>query len=422
MSMFCNIMSDILNYLKEKSRVIAKLAEDGPITLEDIFMPYCETVDKFNHVVELIKAFPQLETDALKLSNCILDDALPYDSLIGFTTADLETLLELVDYLDLIETPNAIVKCDHYDVDLINAISDKLKLVLRNGIEWNKCYSILAKSPGCVGRSSCQKDYEYQNIKRVGWDNILCDYLALIGDLRGLKWAHEKGILLAYGEIWTCENAAQMGYLECLEYAHTQGCKWNVYTTLAAAKNGHFACLKYALDEGCPIDPRACYYALLEKHFDCFRYAFDFRDKFTYRYCSKSWNDEMTRPAIKSENLEMLQHILDSGYSLSDCASLDAAEHKTDECLRYIHNLGCKQHGSTCNYAAWHGSLACLKFAHTHGYRWADKTCMDAIEYDNVDCLAYAVENGCPHDMNNLKAYAIEKKSKKCITYLGGLA
>ena len=52
---------------------------------------------------------------------------------------------------------------------------------------------------------------------------------------------------------WRYE-AAENGHLDCLKYAHENGCEWNVWTTLKAAYNGHLDCLRYAIENGCPYD------------------------------------------------------------------------------------------------------------------------------------------------------------------------
>ena len=49
-----------------------------------------------------------------------------------------------------------------------------------------------------------------------------------------------------------CEYAARNGHLECLKYAHDNGCSWDERVCEYAARNGHLKCLKYAQDNGCP--------------------------------------------------------------------------------------------------------------------------------------------------------------------------
>ena len=44
---------------------------------------------------------------------------------------------------------------------------------------------------------------------------------------------------------YTCSEAAKNGHLECLKYAHENGCPWDQWTCRQAAENGHLECLKY---------------------------------------------------------------------------------------------------------------------------------------------------------------------------------
>ena len=49
-----------------------------------------------------------------------------------------------------------------------------------------------------------------------------------------------------------CSSAAYGGQLECLRYAHENGCRWGIGTTGRALSNDHLECLRYARDNGCP--------------------------------------------------------------------------------------------------------------------------------------------------------------------------
>lgn len=48
-------------------------------------------------------------------------------------------------------------------------------------------------------------------------------------------------------------NAAKSGSLECLRWAHENGCPWNDQTTTQAKLNGHLECFQYAVRHGCPV-------------------------------------------------------------------------------------------------------------------------------------------------------------------------
>jgi hypothetical protein len=49
----------------------------------------------------------------------------------------------------------------------------------------------------------------------------------------------------------TCSEAALNDHLDCLKYAHENGCAWNAETCSQAAGKGHLDCLKYAHENGC---------------------------------------------------------------------------------------------------------------------------------------------------------------------------
>lgn len=76
---------------------------DQPVSLEELL---AHQEDK-ERCIRLLAILPQLENNKLKLSNCLLDKTLPYDSLVGLSNTDLVFLQELCKYLilsdDLIE-------------------------------------------------------------------------------------------------------------------------------------------------------------------------------------------------------------------------------------------------------------------------------------------------------------------------------
>jgi hypothetical protein len=75
------------------------------------------------------------------------------------------------------------------------------------------------------------------------------------------------------GECKNATDAAKNGHLECLVYAHTNGCPWDELTCAKAAENGHLECLVYAHENGCPWDKWTCTYAADNGHLECLMYA-----------------------------------------------------------------------------------------------------------------------------------------------------
>jgi hypothetical protein len=100
----------------------------------------------------------------------------------------------------------------------------------------------------------------------------VCDYAAMRGSVRLLKWARENN--LAWSE-QPCNHAAYNGRLPALQYLHENGCPWDEYTCRYAAQNGHLPVLKYLHENGCPWDYGTCYRAANNKHWDCLQYAVD---------------------------------------------------------------------------------------------------------------------------------------------------
>ncbi|ATZ81203.1 ankyrin repeat domain-containing protein [Bodo saltans virus] len=90
------------------------------------------------------------------------------------------------------------------------------------------------------------------------------------GHLECLKYAHENGCIW---DEWTCACAARKGHLECLKYAHENGCPWDVMTCASAAQKGHLECLKYAHENGCPWNSYTCFRAALNGNLECLKYA-----------------------------------------------------------------------------------------------------------------------------------------------------
>lgn len=82
---------------------------------------------------------------------------------------------------------------------------------------------------------------------------ILCDILSFCRD------------------IFVTIRSAEGGELECLTYAHENGCRWDERTCTAAARNQHLQCLTYLHENGCPWN----YETLLISNGPCRRYAMD---------------------------------------------------------------------------------------------------------------------------------------------------
>jgi hypothetical protein len=197
-------------------------------------------------------------------------------------------------------------------------------------------------------------------LERRSLDLILeedvCAVAAAYGHLDCLKYAHENGCF--WDEV-TCHCAARSGHLECLRYAHENGCEWDKDTCSGAAEYGHIECLRYAHDNGCPWGKRTCGYAALRGYIDCLIYAHENGCRWDRKTCS--W----------------------------------AVENGQLDCLIYAHENSCPWDERICARAAKHGHLNCLQYAHENGCPWDKNTYIHAEKNNHLDCLRYARENGC---------------------------
>ena len=106
---------------------------------------------------------------------------------------------------------------------------------------------------------------------RYQWDGWSCLWMVVNGRLDCLIYAHENGCKLF--DVIACSLAASNGHLGCLRYLHENDCFWDSDTCRKAADNGHLDCLRYAHENGCKWDKYTCNCAASNKHLDCLRYA-----------------------------------------------------------------------------------------------------------------------------------------------------
>ena len=84
-------------------------------------------------------------------------------------------------------------------------------------------------------------------------------------------------MLMKVNVLWdkrTCEIAAAYGNLDCLIYAHENGCPWDEKTCEIAASRGSLNCLKYAFKNKFSQNKKTCQSAATNEQLDCFKYAF----------------------------------------------------------------------------------------------------------------------------------------------------
>lgn len=80
-------------------------------------------------------------------------------------------------------------------------------------------------------------------------------------------------------DINLCLGAAKVGDIECLKYAHANGCEWNERVCFIAVDNNKLKCLKYAHKNGCPWNIHdICRRAAFKGYHICLAYAWNNRN------------------------------------------------------------------------------------------------------------------------------------------------
>ena len=120
------------------------------------------------------------------------------------------------------------------------------------------------------------------------WNDEVLECAVDNGSLECLKWAHENGctVLITYGRsriAWSCtDTAAKNGLLDILKYLQQNNFPWDEYTMIHALHGGHLNCLKFAHESGCPWNSKLFDVAKArerrfwtDNRWDCVQYLID---------------------------------------------------------------------------------------------------------------------------------------------------
>ena len=113
---------------------------------------------------------------------------------------------------------------------------------------------------------------KWARVNNRDWSTHTCTAAAENGHLPALQYLHENG---CPWDPSTCYHTAYNGHLPALKYLHENGCPWNSNSCLNAALNGHMSALKYLHENGCPWDFITCHNASRYRSWDCLQYAVD---------------------------------------------------------------------------------------------------------------------------------------------------
>ena len=216
------------------------------------------------------------------------------------------------------------------------------------------------------------------------------------GNLDMLKLALETGCTLKGDE---CSTAAMNGHLHCMKYLREEHhCPWDENTTHQAVRNGSVDCLRYAHENGCPwrtqqdwrfgVDEGLqdiCTLAVTLGRLDCLKYV--------HRKGVLFHPDVL----IKAVDIECIKYARDHGAAWSKNLYHSAIVADSPALLRYLFENGCPWHGiSECTAAVRYKRFHCLQLLHEFGCPWGAETCEAAAQINDTDVLLYLLRNDCP--------------------------
>ena len=336
----------------------------------------------------------EIKLDIGKLFNILITkDRCPYN----------QELLELAIERDIVELVQLIYEKND---ELFKTEKDLYQLAFKNGsIKFLKCLK--------------------QNGITLPKNIAYCNTAAENGHLECLKFAHQNG---CFWDKDTCKAAAGGGHLECLQYAHQNGCPWNQATCYYAAYGGHLECLQYAHQNGCQLNELVCEYAAENGHLKCLQYA---------RQNGCPWDLETCDKAAYEGHLDCLQYAHQNGCPWDKCTLINCAFGGNLECLKYAHQNECPMEDSEtldgcCEMAASEGHIECLKYAYQNGFPFNKKNCIESVKFghknyledlskndkDEFKCL---IENNS--NIDEIKDYyKPQKYFLKCLEYINQIS
>lgn len=367
-------MDHLRAFLAAHSNVFKELTEDA--TIDELLTGYeCDR--------SLLARLPGLYADNLKFSNCLLDATYPYDSIANCTEDQLRILLDYIDYLDLPKN-----------------LEEKINELLKNG-------------------KYCEKYIVNTIVGDVSFDKTNTSHWAVIGDIRGLRWAREEQNY-DWDENTHIHACGPYGSLDCLRYAFSSGNSpsleklehlnqmaakhdtseylrylqekdiLNKHALVGAASVGNLNNLRFVHELGMPLISAITAIAARDGHLHILKYANEHKCR---------WSKKTCRLAATNGHFDCLRYAYENGAPLPIDLYDIAIEQNSLEYIKFMYEIGFEIPDNVCNDIAANGNLEILKYCHEKGALLYHSTYIRAIQYGHLDCLRYLYEVGIKFTM-----------------------
>ena len=215
--------------------------------------------------------------------------------------------------------------------------------------------------------------------------------------LTALKWLYKHGI--PWDER-VCTYAAVYGNLKALRWARENGCPWNSYTFNYAAQYGHIDILEYCFNDNCPVISTIWYFAVWD--YD------QLRSLKVYKWLQKHsipWDGTACLAAARAGQLATLKWAIQNGCPWQDDIFEEASKYYNIDILKY-----CFQHLSSMDdsvyvfainkmskYSCSREMIEVLQIIHDHGIPWNRDIIPCAERLGEKEVADWLRCVGCPH-------------------------
>lgn len=266
-----------------------------------------------------------------------------------------------------------------------------------------------------------------ERASRFKWDwnddDILSKEAAAHGHLHVIKHLHSMRMSgFALGVKLSIQTAvsylpAYHGYIDILQWLHTNNCQFDAGTCAMAAQGGHLDILKWLVSINCPKNSNTCMLAAQEGHLDVLEYAhkqefeMDYatateaareghENTLSYALVNKVEISGATLGAAAGNGHKEIVKLLIANQCPCDASSFcSAARNGNTKMIRWLmETYGARPDASACAAAAEGGKLATLQWLRKRAVPWDTQTCADASKTGHLEVLQWAISNGCPWD------------------------
>ena len=239
-----------------------------------------------------------------------------------------------------------------------------------------------------------QEALEIASIQGEDAIKMMCELLALAGNLTALQWARRSNSQPIIHYLPDQSQPQKRSRVAPL-------LPWNARTCSNAVAGGHLELLKWAREQGCPVNQHVCIHKAIEcGHLDVLRWLHH-NQKFTIP-------KDACLIAASRGHLDMLKwlHEYQHYCRLDERSCTMAASRGHLRVLKWLNDKNCPLCEETCAYAILGGDLEVLQWLHEQNCPWDQRCCIRAAANGSLNILQWLCDVGYVCDYDEMCATA----------------